>query len=116
MRDIAHIAGHGNGTAALNVMSGSMSLNVRPPIEATRDWALVRLARPACTKGVLPVRVLPSIEILKEADAKRVFQISYHRDYTPVEARLRAALRRGQELRARRTGARSRRTSPIPTL
>jgi len=28
-------------------------------IEATRDWALVRLARPACTKGVLPIRVLP---------------------------------------------------------
>src|SRR5262245_49456947 len=83
VRDIAHIAGHANGTAALNVMSGSMSLNVRPPIEATRDWALVRLARPACTKGVLPIRVLPIEQILKEAAAKRVFQISYHRDYTP---------------------------------
>jgi protease YdgD len=83
VRDIAHIAGHANGTAALNVMSGSMSLSVRPPIEATRDWALVRLARPACTKGVLPIRVLPIDQILKEADAKRVFQISYHRDYTP---------------------------------
>ena len=83
VRDIAHIAGHANGTAALNVMSGSMSLNVRPPIEATRDWALVRLARPACTKGVLPIRVLPVDQILKEAAAKRVFQISYHRDYTP---------------------------------
>ena len=83
VRDIAHIAGHGNGTAALNVMSGSMSLNVRPPIEATRDWALVRLARPACTKGVLPIRVLPIDRILKEAEAKRVFQLSYHRDYTP---------------------------------
>jgi Putative peptidoglycan binding domain/Trypsin-like peptidase domain len=83
VRDIAHIAGHANGTAALNVMSGSMSLNVRPPIEATRDWALVRLARPACTKGVLPIRVLPVDQIVKEANAKRVFQISYHRDYTP---------------------------------
>jgi len=83
VRDIAHIAGHGNGTAALNVMSGSMSLNVRPPIEATRDWALVRLARPACTKGVLPIRVMPIDRILKEAEAKRVFQLSYHRDYTP---------------------------------
>ena len=46
-------------------MSGSMSLNVRPPIDATRDWALVRLARPACTKGVLPLRVLPIEQILK---------------------------------------------------
>lgn len=83
VRDIVHIAGHANGTAALNVMSGSMSLNVRPPIEATKDWALVRLARPACTKGVLPVRVLPVDQIVSEAAAKRVFQISYHRDYTP---------------------------------
>jgi protease YdgD len=83
VRDIVHIAGHANGTAALNVMSGSMSLNVRPPIEATRDWALVRLARPACTKGVLPVRVLPVDQIVSEAGAGRVFHISYHRDYTP---------------------------------
>jgi len=81
VREVAHIAGYANGTAALNVMSGSMSLNVRPPIEATRDWALVRLARPACTKGVLPIRVLPIDQVLKEAEAKRIFQISYHRDY-----------------------------------
>ena len=61
---------------------------MRPPIDATRDWALVRLARPACTKGVLPVRVLPIEQILSEAAAQHVFQIAYHRDYTPVEARL----------------------------
>jgi protease YdgD len=83
VRDISHIAGHGNGTAAVNVMSGAMTLSVRPPIEATRDWALVKLARPACSKGVLPVRVLPIEQIMKEAEAKRVFQVSYHRDYTP---------------------------------
>ena len=83
VRDVAHIAGHGNGTAALNVMLGSMSLSIRPPIQATKDWALVRLARPACSKGVLPIRVLPLDQIVKEAEAKRVFQISYHRDYIP---------------------------------
>jgi protease YdgD len=83
VRDIVHIAGHANGTAAVNVMSGSMSLNVRPPIEATKDWALVRLSRPGCTKGVLPVKVLPVDQIVSEAAANRVFQISYHRDYTP---------------------------------
>jgi putative peptidoglycan binding protein/trypsin-like peptidase len=83
VRDLAHIAGHGNGTAAVNVMSGAMTLSVRPPIQATSDWALVRLARPACTKGVLPVRVLSVDDIVKEAAARHVFQISYHRDYTP---------------------------------
>ena len=90
-REIARIAGHANGTAAQQRDVGSTSLNVRPPIDATRDWALVRLARPACTKGVLPVRVLPIERILSEAEAKRVFQIAYHRDYMPVEARLRAS-------------------------
>ena len=56
---------------------------MRPPIDATRDWALVRLARPACSKGVLPVRVLPIEQILSEATAQHVFQIAYHRDFTP---------------------------------
>jgi hypothetical protein len=82
-RDYARIAGHANGAAAQNIMSGSMSLNVRPPIDATRDWALVRLSRPICTKGVLPVRPLPIEDVLAHAKAERVFQISYHRDFTP---------------------------------
>ena len=54
VRDYARIAGHASGAAAQHVMSGALSLNVRPPIDATRDWALVRLARPVCAKGVLP--------------------------------------------------------------
>ena len=83
VRDYARIAGYANGTAALHVMSGSMSLNVRPPIDATKDWALVRLSRPICSKGVLPVRTLPLEQILAHANANRVFQISYHRDFTP---------------------------------
>jgi protease YdgD len=64
-------------------MSGAMSLNVRPPIDASKDWALVRLSRPACSKGVLAVRVLPTDEIVSQARAHRVFQIAYHRDFTP---------------------------------
>ena len=84
VRDHAQIAGHANGTAPQQRHVGiDESLNVRPPIDATRDWALVRLARPACSKGVLPIRVLPIEQILSEAAAKHVFQIAYHRDYTP---------------------------------
>jgi protease YdgD len=64
-------------------MSGAVSLSIRPPIDAARDWALVRLSRPACSKGVLPVSVLPIEQIMKEADARRVFHVSYHRDFTP---------------------------------
>jgi protease YdgD len=82
-RDYARISGHANGTAAQQVMSGSMSLNVRPPIDATKDWAMVRLSRPICAKGVLPIRALPLEQIMAHASANRVFQISYHRDFTP---------------------------------
>jgi protease YdgD len=83
VRDYARIAGHASGAAGQHVMSGAMSLNVRPPIDATRDWALVRLAKPVCAKGVLPVRALPVDDIIREAKAGRVFQIAYHRDFTP---------------------------------
>ena len=83
VRDYARIAGYGNGTAAQQVMSGSLSLNVRPPIDATKDWAMIRLSRPVCSKGVLPVRALPLEQIIGHADANRVFQIAYHRDFTP---------------------------------
>lgn len=83
VRDYARIAGYANGTAAQQVMSGSISLNVRPPIDATKDWAMVRLSRPVCSKGVLPIRVLPLEQIIAHAGANRVFQVSYHRDFTP---------------------------------
>ena len=42
------IAGVEKGGGAENVLSGSTSLSIRPPIEATRDWALVRLDAPVC--------------------------------------------------------------------
>ena len=82
-REQARIAGHANGTAAQHVMVGSTSLSIHPPLYVTRDWALVRLARPACSKGVLPLRVLPIEQILSEATDQHVFQIAYHRDYIP---------------------------------
>jgi Putative peptidoglycan binding domain/Trypsin len=83
VRDYARVAGHARGTTAQHVMSGAASLNMRPPIDATRDWAFVRLERKACSKGVLPVRPLPTEEIIAEAAAKHAFQVAYHRDFTP---------------------------------
>ncbi|HEY7085724.1 MAG TPA: peptidoglycan-binding protein [Hyphomicrobiaceae bacterium] len=82
-REQSRVAGHANAMATQHVLLGSHHLSVHPPIDATRDWALVRLARPACSKGGLPVRVLPIDAILSEAGAQHVFQIAYHRDYLP---------------------------------
>jgi Putative peptidoglycan binding domain len=80
---LERIAGSKLGAAAQHVMAGSMDLSVRPPIDASNDWALVRLARPACSHGVLPLRVLSGEAIVAEAAAKRIFQVSYHRDFKP---------------------------------
>src|SRR5215468_579150 len=82
-REQSRVAGFANGTATQHVLLGSHHLSIHPPIDATRDWALVRLAKPACSKGVLPVRVLPIDAILTEAGAQHVFQVAYHRDYLP---------------------------------
>jgi protease YdgD len=74
------IAGAQTGAAEANVTSGSTKLKVHPPIDATRDWALVRLALPACTAGVFKVSSKPVTEVMKLAGAGQVFNIAYHRD------------------------------------
>lgn len=77
------LAGAATGHAAQFVLSGAATLNVRPPIEATKDWALIRLEQNACSKGVLPVRAVPTEQVLQDAAQGRVFQVAYHRDFQP---------------------------------
>jgi V8-like Glu-specific endopeptidase len=74
-----HIAGAAEGTPETNVISGSTRLNVHPPIDATRDWALVRLASPVC-KGSFKLSRKPVEEVMRLADAGRVYNVAYHRD------------------------------------
>src|SRR5262245_57011898 len=74
------IAGVDSGAPEANVTSGSMRLKVRPPIDATRDWALVRLAQPACTAGVFKISRKPVADVMKLAEHGHVFNIAYHRD------------------------------------
>jgi Putative peptidoglycan binding domain len=82
-RHFARLAGYGHTAMAQHVMSGGMDLNVRPPIDAGKDWALLRLARASCDGNTLPLRALSSEAIIAEAAAGRVFQVSYHRDFKP---------------------------------
>jgi protease YdgD len=74
------IAGADDGAPETNVISGSTRLNVHPPIDATRDWALVRLAQPACQSGSFKISRRPVAEVMKLADGGHVFNIAYHRD------------------------------------
>ncbi len=80
---LARVAGSNNGTAANNVIAGNMRLNVKPPIDATQDWALVRLDRPVCRGAVLPVVPATAPEVALRARAGHVFHVAFHRDRLP---------------------------------
>ena len=82
-RPHARIAGAAVGRADRFVLAGAMTLSVRPPIEASRDWAIVRLDQAVCSRGVLPVRALPTEQIMADAAKGQVFQLAYHRDFQP---------------------------------
>ena len=75
------IAGAETRAAGQHVMSGSTEISVRPPIDAARDWALIKLAAPICAGHVLPVRPLPTDDIIAAAEGQRMFQVGYHRDF-----------------------------------
>jgi Trypsin-like peptidase domain/Putative peptidoglycan binding domain len=79
-RDTSHIAGARKGTPELNVLSGSQHLNVHPPIDATRDWALVRLAKPLCKAGALKIAPRPVNDVMRLAADNKVYNVAYHRD------------------------------------
>ncbi len=75
------IAGASRGAGLQHVLAGSTSLSVHPPIDATKDWALVRLAKPVC-KG-LALRLShrsPADLAAPEAD-RQVYQVGYHGDF-----------------------------------
>lgn len=74
------LAGARASRTAHYVLSGATELAVKPPIEATRDWALVRLEQAACKRS-LPVRAVPTEQILQDAQRQLVFQVAYHRDF-----------------------------------
>ena len=75
------IAGAAQGAAAQNVMTGTTSLSTKPPIDATRDWALVRLAAPACLKGGLPLAHRTPAELAAREGERPIYQVGYHGDF-----------------------------------
>lgn len=85
VRDYARIAGHNTGAASQNVLAGSTRLNLSPPIDATRDWALVRLSRPIC-KATFEIMPMTPDEIVQQSQQGKLFQIAYHRDFTQWRA------------------------------
>ncbi len=78
---VSGIAGTAGGGGAQNVLSGAMRINTRPPIDASRDWALLKLSKPVCNKGVLRLTRRSPEELTALAKLQRVYQVAYHRDF-----------------------------------
>ena len=114
VRDIAHIAGHANGTAALQ-----RDVGLDEPQRAPADRGDAGLGAGAAGAAGLHQGRAADARAADRSDPEggrgqaRVPDLLSSRLHA-VEARLRPALRRGQELRDRGMEHRSRRTSPIP--
>jgi len=76
----ARVAGWRTGSAAMNVLTGADRLNTHPPINASADWALVRLDRNACPATGLRISSAARIDIAERAGRGELFHVSYHRD------------------------------------
>lgn len=74
-------AGTASKTAANHILAGSAGISTKPPIEAARDWAMIRLQGPACRGRALTIKPLTPDEIETEAHAGRLYQAAFHRDY-----------------------------------
>ena len=88
-RDMAPtpIAGAETASQSQHIISGTTRLNITPPIDAARDWAVVRLAAPACHAGRLTLSQR-SIEAVQQAAASGgLFEIAAHHDLPDTELR-----------------------------
>jgi len=62
------------------VIAGSRNLRVIPPIEATKDWALMRLQKPICKNAALALADTGMEGKGLEHDAVTLEQVSFHND------------------------------------
>ncbi len=85
-REFTRIEGFTTGSTPQSVMSGQFHHRVKPPIDATHDWALVRLSRNACPDGGFTVTPMSVDDLIVASQNQRIFQISYHRDWTQWRA------------------------------
>lgn len=74
------VSGARSGYASVNIQTGTIRLKTTPPINATSDWAFLRLAANACPAGGLPLSDLSAAKIHERAQQGQVFNVAYHRD------------------------------------
>lgn len=80
-RQESAIAGHEDGAVYQSVLAGSHGVQVKPPIDATRDWALVRLARPVCRGAELSVEAATPAQLQRLGASGHLLQVGFHDDF-----------------------------------
>lgn len=80
-RVLARIAGYRQRSPGQYVLAGSIAPRVEPPIDATSDWALMRLDRPACKGKALEVEAASPAEIARYASRRQLYNVAFHRDF-----------------------------------
>jgi len=74
------IQGANDGTFNQHIVMGAERLNTRPPINAASDWALLRLAKNACSAGGLRLSSRTADAVAADAARGRIYNLAYHRD------------------------------------
>jgi protease YdgD len=77
----SRVAGYNDGTTLQNVMVDTTEIKVTPPIDATGDWAVIRLSRPICKGRALELVGLDGAEIERQSKEGKIFQVAFHRDF-----------------------------------
>lgn len=79
-RRVAAISGRASGALGQHVIAGSTNLRVSPPIDATRDWALMRLDQPVCRGHSLLVDKIAPIRVNRLAARGHLVNVAFHGD------------------------------------
>ena len=76
----SRIEGARTNTANQHVITGATRLRVRPPIDATKDWALARLEKPVCRNGGIKLSTKKVEDIISVSKSNKFYQVAFHRD------------------------------------
>jgi protease YdgD len=79
-QSMSRVSSAGADAPWTNVLTGATHLNVKPPIAATHDWALLRLANPICKAGSFKLARRPVEEVMQLAKKGSVYNVAFHRD------------------------------------
>ena len=77
----ARLAGYRSGLSRLYIAAGTSGLRRKPPIGASRDWALARLESNYCRFGTIALDPQPVHALVRASRQRRILQLAYHLDF-----------------------------------